>query len=330
MRKISILLILTFFLLQAFADELVPIPELTYRVTDLTGTLNESQIISLEKVLENFQKEDGSEIVVVIIPTTGDETIEDYTIRLAEQWKVGRENIDDGIILLVAKDDRKVRIEVGYGLEAYITDAKANYIINSIIVPQFKNSYFYAGIDFAISEMINIIRAANLEEQQEQYIPKKNKGNKTLRVLSSFAGIYVIVTIVLLFILCNFLRKKIKKWSLLVQPVISFIIAFGICALFRIELGDLKALHIAGIFTGINFVVCVLLSPTKNTYRSNSSGGYTFSIKNYSSGKSKKSSYSSSSKKSYGGGGGSSSSSSRTKYKGGGGSFGGGGATGSW
>jgi uncharacterized protein len=99
----------------ALAD--VAVPPLTGRVVDQTGTLSVGDIASLDRTLRDFEAKKGSQIAVLIVPTTQPETIEQYSIRVAEAWKIGRKKIDDGAILVVAKNDRKLRIEVGYGLE---------------------------------------------------------------------------------------------------------------------------------------------------------------------------------------------------------------------
>ncbi|MEI8138587.1 MAG: TPM domain-containing protein [bacterium] len=95
----------------------VPVPVLKSRVTDLTGTLNAGQCQQLEGVLQQFESTKGSQVVVLIIPSTGEETIEQFGIRVADAWKIGRQGVNDGAILLVAKNDRTLRIEVGRGLE---------------------------------------------------------------------------------------------------------------------------------------------------------------------------------------------------------------------
>jgi uncharacterized protein len=124
----------------------VAVPALQARVTDLTGTLATSQRDALEGELRAFEARKGSQIAVLIVPTTQPETIEQYSMRVAETWKLGRKGVDDGVLLMVAKDDRTVRIEVGYGLEGVIPDAVANRVIREIIIPYFQQGDFYGGI----------------------------------------------------------------------------------------------------------------------------------------------------------------------------------------
>src|ERR1700716_277624 len=107
----------------AFAD--VAVPPLSGRVVEQTGTLNGGDIAALTQTLKNLELRKGSQVAVLIVPTTSPETIEQYSIRVAEAWKIGRKKIDDGALVVVAKDDRKLRIEVGYGLEGGLNDATA-------------------------------------------------------------------------------------------------------------------------------------------------------------------------------------------------------------
>ena len=114
----------------ATSTQEVAVPALTQRVTDLTGTLDAQQQAALESRLAQFEQQGGSQIAILIVPTTQPEAIEQYSIRVVDQWKLGREEVDDGILILVAKDDRQMRVEVGYGLEGAIPDAIANRIVD--------------------------------------------------------------------------------------------------------------------------------------------------------------------------------------------------------
>jgi uncharacterized protein len=135
----------------------VAVPPLAARVTDLTGTLTPAQRESLENELRAFEARKGSQIAVLIVPTTQPEAIEQYSIRVTDAWKLGRKGVDDGVLLLVAKDDRKLRIEVGYGLEGVIPDAIANRIVDEIIVPFFKQGDFYGGIHAGVNRLMRLI-----------------------------------------------------------------------------------------------------------------------------------------------------------------------------
>jgi uncharacterized protein len=140
----------------------VGIPPLKARVTDLTATLSASQVQSLESRLRDFEREKGSQIAVLMLPSTQPETIEQYSIRVADAWKIGRAKIDDGVILLVAKDDRKLRIEVGRALEGAIPDAIAKRIVSDVIAPHFKSGDFYGGISAGCDALMRLIEGETL------------------------------------------------------------------------------------------------------------------------------------------------------------------------
>lgn len=135
---------------------LVPVPPLTERVTDLTGTLTRDQKAALENTLARFEQRKGAQIAVLIVPTTEPETIEQYSLRVVDEWKLGRRAVDDGALLIVAKNDRTLRIEVGYGLEGVLNDALCNRIIREIIVPRFREGDFYGGIEQGVNRMIGV------------------------------------------------------------------------------------------------------------------------------------------------------------------------------
>lgn len=113
----------------------VPVPPLVGRVTDQTGTFTDAQKTALEQTLQAFEARKGSQLAVLMVPTTAPETIEQYALRVAEQWKLGRKKVDDGAVLVIAKADRAIRIEVGYGLEGALNDATSKRIISEIITP---------------------------------------------------------------------------------------------------------------------------------------------------------------------------------------------------
>lgn len=128
------------------AAELVPLPALTARVTDLTGTLDQTQRGRLEAQLAAIERSGRAQVAVVLLPTTQPETIEQFGIRLAEAWKIGRKGVDNGLILIVARDDRRMRIEVGYGLEGAVPDAIASRIVNERMAPAFRQGDFFGGL----------------------------------------------------------------------------------------------------------------------------------------------------------------------------------------
>lgn len=135
----------------------VAVPALTGRVVDQTGTLTAGEQSTLDRTLRDFETRKGSQIAVLIVPTTDPESIEQFSIRVADAWKIGRKKVDDGAILLVAKNDRKLRIEVGYGLEGALTDVTTKRIIDEIIAPRFKSGDFAGGISAGVDRMIKVI-----------------------------------------------------------------------------------------------------------------------------------------------------------------------------
>jgi uncharacterized protein len=155
LRGLLLALVLAAFGAPAAAQ--VAVPKLESRVTDLTGTLTASQQSTLEDKLQQFEARKGTQIAVLIVPTTQPEEIEQFGIRVADAWKIGRSRVDDGAILVVAKDDRTMRIEVGRGLEGALPDITAGRIINDTIVPLFRQGDFYGGVNAGVDKMIRII-----------------------------------------------------------------------------------------------------------------------------------------------------------------------------
>lgn len=140
----------------------VPVPTLTGHVVDQTHTLTADQQARIEQSLAAFESRKGSQLAVLLVDTTRPETIEQYALRVGEQWKIGRSKIDDGVILVIAKADRTVRIEVGYGLEGILNDATAKRIIEGTITPHFRQQDFAAGIVSGTEAMMRIINGESL------------------------------------------------------------------------------------------------------------------------------------------------------------------------
>lgn len=140
----------------------VEIPALAERVTDTAGLLEPGQKKALESKLAGFEQEKGSQIAILIVPSTQPEPIEQYAIRVAERWKLGRQGVDDGLLILLAADDRAMRIEVGYGLEGVIPDAIAKRVIADIMTPFFRQGDFYGGLNAAVDQLIALIAGESL------------------------------------------------------------------------------------------------------------------------------------------------------------------------
>ncbi|HOA94993.1 MAG TPA: TPM domain-containing protein [Quisquiliibacterium sp.] len=153
----------------AAGQDLQPVPPLAARVTDLTGTLSPDQVRQLDAQLAAIEQRKGAQVAVLMVPTTLPEPVEAYSIRVVEAWKLGRgavdgKRVDDGVLLLVAKNDRKVRIEVGYGLEGAIPDALARRIIAEAVSPKFRQGDFFGGLQAAVADLGRLIEGEALPQ----------------------------------------------------------------------------------------------------------------------------------------------------------------------
>ncbi len=287
--------LLTFAALLGAARAEVPVPSLKARVTDLTGTLNETQRGELEARIAAFEKRRGSQIAVLVLPTTKPEEIEQYSIRVAEAWKIGRKKVDDGLILVVAKDDRRLRIEVGYGLEGRIPDSMAKRVIDERITPRFRDGDFYGGIRDGVDQLMRLAEGEKLPAPLAQ----EPQGPGVRGFLVSNPASFMMFAIFFLHIAGAMLKAVLGRFpgSLAVGATLGILawLLFG-------AIGALIATVLGFIFTFIN----------AGSGGGGSGGGW-------SSGSSSGSSW-----------GGSSSSSSSSWSGGGGGSFGGGGSSGRW
>ncbi|MBR1290611.1 MULTISPECIES: TPM domain-containing protein [Bradyrhizobium] len=281
------------FALPASAD--VAVPQLTGRVVDQTGTLSSSETAALSQKLRDFETRKGSQIAVLIVPTTQPETIEQFSIRVAEAWKIGRKKVDDGAILVVAKNDRHLRIEVGYGLEGALTDVTSRRIIDEIITPKFRSGDFAGGIADGVERMMRVIDGEPLPVPS----PTVNFGS-----LDDLAPLFIVTLFVSVGIGGAFRAALGRLLG-------SFVTGGIIAALTWFILGSFAlALALGGLGFIIGFVADLFSVITPGTGRSR--GG------SWSSGSSS------------GGWSSGSSSSDSGGFSGGGGSFGGGGASGSW
>ena len=140
------------------------IPAFDSPVVDTTGTLDAATKQQLEQQSLSLQQRKGSQLQVLVIPSTAPETIEEYAVRAFESFKLGRKGVDDGLLLIVAKDDRKVRIEVGYGLEGAIPDITAGRVIQEYMVPKFRQGDYAGGIVDATRQLVNLVDGEPLPE----------------------------------------------------------------------------------------------------------------------------------------------------------------------
>jgi uncharacterized protein len=270
----------------------VAVPQLTGRVVDRTGTLSSSDIAALSQKLADFEARKGSQIAVLIVPTTDPETIEQYSIRVAETWKIGRKKVDDGAILVVAKNDRHLRIEVGYGLEGALTDVTSRRIIDEVITPKFREGDFAGGISAGVDRVMRVVDGEPLP------VPSRSVNFADIDDIGPLLPVALFASL----IVGGFLRTLLGR--LLGSVATGSVI--GLLALLILGSGALALL--AGI---IGFVLSFIAD--------------LFPV---STGPSRGGSWSSGS--SSGGWSGGSSSSDSGSFSGGGGSFGGGGASGSW
>lgn len=167
------LLLFSCLLPQAQAE--LNVPALSKRVTDLTATLDANQVQALESKLAQFEASKGTQFAVLIVPSTQPETIEQFSIRVVEAWKLGRKGMDDGALLLVAKEDRTLRIEVGYGLEGALNDATAHRIINELMVPYLRQDDYYQAINVGLEAMIQVASGEPLPPPRQAAV--NNGGN---------------------------------------------------------------------------------------------------------------------------------------------------------
>lgn len=155
---------------------LQPVPSLERRVTDLAGVLSSSEQTTLEEKLAAFETRKGAQVAVLIVSTTQPEEIEQYSIRVVDAWKLGRKSIDDGALLIVAVEDRRLRIEVGRGLEGALTDLASNRIIQETITPRFREGDYAGGIGAGVDRMIGVIDGEPLPEPKVAWEEGKGGG----------------------------------------------------------------------------------------------------------------------------------------------------------
>lgn len=191
-RLLIALSLLALFCWPQFSMAEQAVPALSGRVIDETGTLTSSQINALDQTLNSFEARKGSQIVVLMVPSTAPESIEQYGIRVADSWRIGRKKVDDGVILIIAKRDRALRVEVGYGLEGVLTDAASKRIIDQIIVPRFKQQDFYGGITEGVNALIKVVDGEGLPAPTQVNSDVRDSGD-----IRSFLPIILIVALVL-------------------------------------------------------------------------------------------------------------------------------------
>jgi len=161
-QALAAICLIAVFCLPAAAQTPQPVPPLTARVVDRTATLGGDELAALEARLAAFEQERGTQIAVLLVPTTSPEDIASYANRVANDWKIGRKGVGDGLLLVVAKQDRKLRIEVAKTLEGAVPDLAARQIIDEAIAPQFKQGRYAAGIDAGLTQLFARVRGEAL------------------------------------------------------------------------------------------------------------------------------------------------------------------------
>jgi uncharacterized protein len=279
----------------------VAVPPLVGRIVDQTGTLSSGDVATLNQTLRNFEARKGSQIAVLIVPTTDGEAIEQFSLRVAETWKIGRKKIDDGALIVVAKNDRHLRIEVGYGLEGALTDVTSKRIIDEVITPKFKSGDFAGGVSAGVNRIIRVIDGEKLPGVEPQHWQAPS-------LLSHIDPVFA------LFVLFGFgaIMRNVLG-ALLGATVTGGVV--GVLAWFIS--GSVGAALLATVMVFMMALVAEILAAANQGSAKGRRGRSGWGDSSSSSGGSWSS-------------GSSSSSSSSSDSGGGGGSFGGGGASGSW
>lgn len=186
-------------LVSASAQEFVPVPALQARVTDQAGMLSENQRATLENVLKDYEARTGSQIAILLVSKTEPEAIEQYSIRVFDEWKLGRKGVDDGVLLMVAKDNppalRRLRIEAGRGVQGTLTDAQSKRILQDVIAPHFRQNDFYGGLAAGVSAITSLLDKENL--------PAQSKAQQAAEHASDGISLGVFIFFVLLFLLMS-------------------------------------------------------------------------------------------------------------------------------
>ncbi len=162
----------------------IPVPKLTAHVIDQTGTLTPGERDSLDAKLADFDRTHGSQVVVLIVPSLGTESIFDFATRVTDEWKLGRKGVDDGVLLVVAKAQRKIRIHTGRGVQGTLTDALSNRIISEIIAPRFRNGDFSGGLDAGVDAIVKAIEGESLP------LPEARTSAQRVGSQSSFSNFF--------------------------------------------------------------------------------------------------------------------------------------------
>ncbi|HXV78660.1 MAG TPA: TPM domain-containing protein [Candidatus Binatia bacterium] len=197
---LALLLAPTIFCLALALD----VPPLRGRINDYAGLIPVDRARALEERLARFEAETGHQIAVLTIPSLEGDSLEDFSIRVAESWKIGKKGFDNGAILLVARDDRRLRIEVGYGLEGVMPDAIASRIIRDVITPRFRSGDYAGGIEGGVDAILKVTRGEKL--------PTRPASERTASQAASLMTILMITAMLALFI--GLTRRRLLSGAL--------------------------------------------------------------------------------------------------------------------
>jgi uncharacterized protein len=168
-----------------------PVPKLDKRVIDLTATLSAADEARIAARLKEFEAQKGAQIAVLIVGTTQPETIFDYSLRVGEAWKLGRKGVDDGVLFVIAKNDRKMQILTGPGLQGTLTDAMSKRIISEIVGPKFRAGDFAGGIDQGVERMIGVLQGEALPAPAKKRMAVQSVNFEGFLVLGAVAALVV-------------------------------------------------------------------------------------------------------------------------------------------
>lgn len=176
---------------EAAEGDIVAIPKLEKRVTDQTATLSSAEEGRIEARLKEFEAKKGAQIAVLIVATTQPETIFDYAVRVTDAWKLGRKGVDDGVLFIVAKNDRKLQILTGRGTQGVLTDAASKRIISEIVAPKFRSGDFAGGIEDGVVKIIDVLQGEALPPPQKKRVAAEGINYQSLLMLGVFAAVLV-------------------------------------------------------------------------------------------------------------------------------------------
>jgi len=164
----------------------IPVPKLTAHVVDQTGTLTAAEREALDARLAAFERERGSQVAVLIVPSIGTEPIEDFATRVTDEWQLGRKGVDDGVLFAIAKQERKIRIQTGRGVQGTLTDALSRRIIAEVVAPRFRNGDFAGGIDAGVDAIILAVKGEDLP------LPPVRPSARKVGAESSYSNFFVL------------------------------------------------------------------------------------------------------------------------------------------